>query len=219
MNSEVRAQAPLFMPALLSPTAVDSVAHGIFPHAAWRKAARVRAISFSGAAGPMLLPLVLAFPALLYGCTDEYSSPDRSVGPHGEPPPALRLAYEKQFAVANANYLKALGEVHSFLLHARLSPTFRTRCFTDVVDIHVWANTKRNADAFPCVALQATMGEATETYIRTRIDGVKFNWDRNVWQVAFTVQFYGHEGLVPRFISVTQPKLQMMHLREGTPSR
>jgi len=166
---------------------------------------------------PALLGLALAFSTLLYGCTDDYSSPDRRVGMHGEPPPALRLVYERHFAVADANYLKALGEIHSFLLDARLAPTFRTPCFTDVVDIHVWANKKRSADAFPCVALQATVGEGsdvTETYIRTRIDAVKFNWDQKVWQVSLTVQFYGHDPLVSRFISVTQPQLKAMDLQK-----
>lgn len=167
---------------------------------------------------PTLSGLALAFSTLLYGCTDDYSSPDRRVGMHGEPPPALRLAYERHFAVANANYLKAVGEIHSFLLDARLAPTFRTPCFTDVLDIHVWANKKRNADAFPCVALQATVGEGgnvTETYIRTRIDAVNFNWDRNVWQVLLTVQFYGHDPLVSRFISVTQPQLRAIDLQKN----
>lgn len=166
---------------------------------------------------PSLLGLALAFSTLFYGCTEDYSSPNRRVGMHGEPPPALRLVYERHFAVANVNYLKALGEIHSFLLDARLSPTFRTPCFTDVVDIHVWANKKRSADAFPCVALQATVGEgsdATETYIRTRIDSVKFNWDQDVWEVSFTVQFYGHDPLVSRFISVTQPQLKAMDLQK-----
>lgn len=170
----------------------------------------------------MLLLLALASSMLLYGCSDEYSSPDRRVGPNGEPPPALRLAYERQFTVADANYLKALGEIQSFLLDARLSPTFRNPCFTNVVDIHVWANKNRSAEAFPCLALQATKGEgtdATEIYMGTRIDAVKFNWDHNVWQVTFTVQVYGNDSLVPGFLSITQPKLLTMYLREGAPRR
>jgi len=168
---------------------------------------------------PTLLGLALAFSTLLLGCTDDYLSTDRRVGTHGEPPPALRLAYERHFVVANANYLKALGEIHSFLLNARLSPTFKTPCFTDVVDIHVWANKRRSADAFPCVALQVTEEgiDATETYIRTRIDAVKFNWEQRVWQVSLTVQFYGDDTLVSRFISVTQHKLNTMDLQEGVP--
>lgn len=167
----------------------------------------------------MLVLLALAFSTLLGGCADEYSSPDRIVDSNGEPPAALRLAYEKQFAVADANYLKALGEIHSLLLDERLSPTFRSPCLTNVVDIHVWADGKRSADAFPCVALQAAMGEGMEAYIRTRIDYVKFNWELDVWQVAITVQFYGNDSLVPRFISVTQPKLLLMHLRERASKR
>lgn len=168
----------------------------------------------------MLSLFALALSMLLYGCTDEYSSPDRRVGPNGEPPPALRLAFGRQFAVADANYLKALGEIHSFLLDAHLSPIFKNPCFTNPVDIHVWANNERSAKAFPCLALQATKGEgtdATEIYIRTRIDAVKFNWDHHVWQVTFTVEFYGDDSLVPRFISITQPKLLAMYSREGEP--
>lgn len=166
---------------------------------------------------PTLLSLAFAFSTLLYGCSDGYSSPDRTVGEHGEPPKALRLIYERHFAVADANYLKALGEIHSFLLDARLAPTFRASCFTAVVDIDEWANKKRNADAFPCVALQATVGEGsavTETYIRTRIDAVKYNWDQKVNQVSFTVQFYGDDPLVSRFISVTQLRLKAMGLQK-----
>lgn len=166
---------------------------------------------------PTLSCLALVFSTLLYGCTDDYSSPDRRVGTHGAPPSALRLVYEQHFAVADANYLKALGEIHSFLLDARLAPTFRTPCFTDVMDIYVWADKKRSADTFPCVALQATVGDGsdvTETYIRTRIDSVKFNWDQKVWQVSLTVQFYGDDPLVSRFISVTQPQLKAMDLQK-----
>lgn len=193
---------PLWMPALTLAIAVPSVTRACF--------AMVRRM-------PLLL--ALAFAMVVAGCTDEYSSPDRRVGPDGEPPPKLPLVYERQFAVADANYLRALGEIHSLLLDARLSPTFRAPCFTNVLDIHVVANTVRSAKAFPCVALLATKGDAVEGYIRTRIDAVKFNWDHKVLQVTFTVQFYGNESLVPGFISITQPKLQTMYLRAGALGR
>lgn len=209
------------MPALTRPSVAPCTRNGIPLHPASQAQSPI-ASPFSIASRKMLLLLAIASSFFLYGCTDEYSSPGRRVGPNGEPPPALRISYERQFAVADANYLKALGEIHSFLLDARLSPSFKNPCFTNVVDIHVWANVKRSADAFPCIALQATKGEgtdATEIYIRTRIDAVKFNLDHNVSEITFTVQFYGDDILVPRFLSITQPKLLTMSSRDGAPKR
>ena len=152
--------------------------------------------------------MLFATTALLLGCSDEYSTVGYEVGPSGEPPKALKNAYSKKFVAKQGNYVRALGEIHAFLIANDFFPVVYKPCFGDVLDIRVTANIEKRKTAFPCVAVQSTKGaELTNTYLRVVIDEVKFNQLDYNNRLIYTVEIFGNDGLSSIFSSGVEPSL------------
>ena len=167
-----------------------------------------------------LIALCVVLLAGLCGCSDEFSPKGYEVGPHGEPPPALKLVYRKEFVAAQKNYVLALGEIHAFLIENGFQSTFREQCFGDVMDIRVTAHIRRHKEAFPCVVIQATKGsELTEVYLRVTVNEVDFNRADRDNRVGLTVHMYGKNVFVPTFASNVEPDLQKLHAYAGAQGR
>lgn len=150
--------------------------------------------------------------ALLLGCADEYSIKDHEIGPNGEPPKALKKIYTKKFESEQKNYVRALGEVHAFLIENDFSPVTYNACFKDVLDIRITANSEKHKKAFPCVAVQSTKGaEVTNTYLRVSINDVKFNQLDHNNRVIYTVEIYGKEGPDAVFAANVEPALARLY--------
>ena len=155
---------------------------------------------------------LIAASALLLGCSDEYSTKDYEVGPNGEPPKALKKIYTKNFLSEQKNYVRALGEVHAFLIENDFFPVIYNACFRDVLDIRVTADIEKHKRAFPCIAVQSTKGaEATNTYLRVLINDVKFNQPDHNNRVIYTVEIYGREGLDAVFAANVEPGLAKLY--------
>lgn len=151
---------------------------------------------------------LLATTALLLGCSNEYSTEGYEVGPNGEPPKALKSVYSKKFVAEQKNYVRALGEVHAFLIANEFFPVVYKPCFGDVLDIRITADIEKHKTAFPCVAVQSTKGaELTNTYLRVVIDEVKFNQLDYNNRLVYTVEIFGNEGLNGVFSSDVEPNL------------
>ena len=151
--------------------------------------------------------LIAAF-MVVFGCSDEFSTKDFEVGPNDEPPKTLKNIYTKEFVADQKNYVRALGEVHAFLIENNFFPVIYNQCFRDVLDIRVTADSKKNKDAFPCVAVQSTKGaEYTHTYLRVSIVDVKFNQLDHNNRLIYTVEIYGRPGLEAVFAASVDPSL------------
>ena len=151
---------------------------------------------------------LIAASTVLLGCSDEFSTKDFEVGPNGEPPKALDKIYTKKFVAEQKNYVRALGEVHAFLIENGFSAVIYKQCFKDVLDIRVTADNNKSKDAFPCVAVQSTKGaEYTHTYLRVSIVDVKFNQLDHNNRLIYTVEIYGRSGLEAAFAVSVDPVL------------
>lgn len=163
---------------------------------------------------------LFATSALLLGCSDEYSKieKDYQVGPNGEPPKALKMVYAKEFVAEQKNYVRALGEIHAFLIENHFFPVVYNACFGDVLDIGITAHIEKHKRAFPCVAVQSTKGaELTDTYLRVSINDVKFNQLDHNNRVIYTVEIFGKQGLEGIFAANVEPSL--FKLYSGSPAR
>lgn len=158
--------------------------------------------------------LLMVILALLYGCSnDEYSgTANDRLGPKGEPPAALKLAYGKKFVAEQKHYIRALGEIHAFLLENMFHPHYR-QCFTDVLDIRVTADTAKYKETFPCIAFYASVGEMPRIYIAVSVDEVKFNQLDGNNRVTFTVGIYGDvkQDLINKFSMLVEPSLRQLY--------
>ncbi|WP_151635987.1 hypothetical protein [Noviherbaspirillum aerium] len=154
-------------------------------------------------AGALLFAVILTA-----GCSDEYSTKDFQVGPNGEPPKALKIVYAKEFTAERKNYVRALGEVHAFLIENNFIPVVYKPCFHDVLDIRVTADIQKHKKAFPCVAVQAENGaEYTQIYLRVSIIDVKFNQLDGNNRVIYAVEIFGKEKLSRVFEENVEPCL------------
>lgn len=162
--------------------------------------------------------ILFGFIPLLFSCSDQFNPDDYEAGSNGEPPKALAMfeGYSQQFIADEPNYVKAMGEIHKFLILYHFLPKY-TECFNDVLDIR---KLLPSSGVFPCVALQALRGVPTKTYLRVRIDEVKFNQlDKNN-RVIYTVQiyrvdksgnYYKNDKLRNSFISDVEPILSTFY--------
>jgi hypothetical protein len=156
--------------------------------------------------------MLFATIALLLGCSDEWSSEGYEVGPNGEPPKALKNVYSKKFLAEQKNYVRALGEIHAFLIANDFFPVVYKPCFADVLDIRVTANIEKYKKAFPCVAVQSTKGaELTNTYFRVSIDDVKFNQLDSNNRLIYRVEIFGKEDLKGVFAADVEPSLNRLY--------
>jgi hypothetical protein len=150
--------------------------------------------------------------ALLSGCSDEYSTENYRVGTNGEPPKALKLVYTQKFVAEQKNYVRALGEIHAFLIESGFFPVVYKSCFGDVLDIRVTADIEKHKRAFPCVAVQATKSdELINIYFRVSIDDVKFNQLDHDNRLMFTVEMFGREDVVGAFGANVAPSLAKLY--------
>jgi hypothetical protein len=154
---------------------------------------------------------LVAASTVLLGCSDEFSTKDFEVGPNGEPPKALKKIYTKKFVAEQKNYVRALGEVHAFLIENDFFPVIYNQCFKDVLDIRVTAHNKKSKDAFPCVAVQSTKGaEYAHTYLRVSVVDVKFNQLDHNNRLVYTVEIYGRPGAEAVFAVSVDPSLSKL---------
>jgi hypothetical protein len=146
----------------------------------------------------------------LAGCSDRFEENDYTVGPKGEPPKALKLVYSRKFTAEQKNYVKALGEIHAFLIENNFSTYYRS-CFSDVLDIRVTANVKKHKEAFPCVLISAARGDLTNLYLNVTIDDVMFNQLDSNNRLILTVNMYGKDDLVAPFSKNIEPNLNKLY--------
>ncbi|WP_143024573.1 hypothetical protein [Phytopseudomonas seleniipraecipitans] len=156
------------------------------------------------------IAIIIFVATFLAGCSDGFEENGYTVGPKGEPPKALKLGYSRKFTVEQKNYVKALGEIHAFLIENKFSPYYRP-CFSDVLDIRVTANIKKNKETFPCVLVGAAKGELTNVYFNVTIDDVMFNQLDNNNRLILTVNMYGKDGLAAPFSKNIEPKLTKLY--------
>jgi len=147
---------------------------------------------------------------MLCSCSDEFSEENYSAGPYGEPPKALGMVYSKQFVAEEKNYIRALGEIHAFLIENSFYLVYRP-CFGDVLNIKVTANPERHERAFPCIAVQAEKGAPTKVYLSVSIDDVKFNQLDHNNRLIYTVAMYGRTDLIGTFVSEVEPSLAKLY--------
>lgn len=163
--------------------------------------------------------MLIAACALLVGCSDEYSKieKDYQVGPNGEPPKALKIIYTKKFVAEEKNYVRALGEIHTFLIENEFFPVVYNACFGDVLNIRITAHIEKHKKAFPCVAVQSTKGaELTDTYLRVSINDVKFNHLDHNNRVIYTIEIFGREDLEGIFAANVEPSLSKLYSVSST---
>ncbi len=156
--------------------------------------------------GKLIAVFLIVASAILYGCSDNFREGDYYAGPNGEPPKALKQVYSKKFVAEEKNYVRALGEIHAFLIENDFYPVYRT-CFNDVLDIRITADVKNHKEAFPCVAVGAEKGAPTKIYLNLVIDEVKFNQLDHNNRLMFTVSMYGSKDLVGSFSANVESSL------------
>ena len=121
------------------------------------------------------------------GCSDEFSSVDRRLGPNGEPPKAFSQVYKEQFISSERNYVTALGMIHSYLIDNQYYPEY-TSCLNDVLDV-----TKRKK-GFACLVVKARKGAPEHNYLLITIDEVLFNQLDGNNRFKYTIEMHAHGG-------------------------
>ena len=160
--------------------------------------------------GKLITVILIAVATLLAGCSDGFGENDYTVGPKGEPPKALKLVYSRKFTAEQKNYVKALGEIHAFLIENKFDPYYRS-CFSDVLDIKVTANIKKHKEAFPCVLISAAKGDLTNLYFSVTMYDVMFNQLDNNNRLMFTINMYGKDDLISSFSKNIEPRLTKLY--------
>lgn len=159
--------------------------------------------------------LVFVFALFLSACDSEGIDPDRFPGPHGEPPKALKLAYERQFVAEEKNYFRSLGEIHAFILDNGLYPKY-SKCLTDVLDIRITADFTAHNEAFPCLLVSAGNGDIPKIYLIVTINDVMFNQLDENNRLVLTVGIYGDEKneATKKFVAqIEQPLMKLYEMK------
>ena len=155
----------------------------------------------------LIVAFLITASAILYGCPDDFREEDYYAGQNGEPPKKLKLVYSKKFVAEQKNYVRALGEIHAFLIENDFYPVYRS-CFHDVLDIIITADVKKHKEAFPCVAVGAEKGAPTKIYLTLVIDEVMFNQLDHNNRLMFTVSMYGSKDLIGYFSANVESNLR-----------
>lgn len=158
----------------------------------------------------LITVIFIAVATLLAGCSDGFRDNDYTVGSKGEPPKALKLVYSRKFTVEQKNYVKALGEIHAFLIENNFHPYYRS-CFHDVLDIRVTASIKKHKEAFPCVLISAVKGDLTNLYFNVAVDEVMFNQLDSNNRLILTINMYGKDELIASFSEKIEPRLTKLY--------
>lgn len=145
-----------------------------------------------------------------FGCSEGYREEDYNPGPNGEPPKKLELVYSKKIIAEEKNYVKALGEIHAFLVENDFSPIYRS-CFTDALDVRLTIDPKKQRENFPCIVIMAVKGAPTKIYLSVVIEEIKFNQLNDDNRLVLIVSMYGLEDLVGLFSETIEPNLVKLY--------
>lgn len=154
----------------------------------------------------LIAVFIIAMAMILLGCSEEFRAEDYNPGPNGEPPKKLELVYSKEIIAEEKNYVRALGEIHAFLVENDFSPIYRS-CFTEALDVRLTIDPKRQRENFPCVVIMAVKGAPTKIYLSVVIEEIKFNQLNDDNRLVLTVSMYGLEDLVGLFSETIEPNL------------
>ena len=154
----------------------------------------------------LIAVIIIVMGTQFLGCSEEYKGEDYNPGSNGEPPKKLELVYSKKIIVEEKNYVRALGEIHAFLVENDFSPVYRS-CFTHALDVRLTIDPKRHRENFPCVVIMAVKGAPTKIYLSVVIEEVKFNQLNDDNRLALTVSMYGLADLVGLFSETIEPNL------------